>query len=73
MIHIRHPLRPLGGNSFYRDKSVRESATLCGAPCDYFDVLLRDTRYKNFNTADPFYVSKGGFCPSCLEIARSKP
>jgi len=64
--HIREPLPKRGGNQWYRDKSMPESRTLCGAPCGYYDIPFRDTKFKKFNALDPFYVSKGGVCPECL-------
>jgi hypothetical protein len=38
IFHVRTKLARRGGNSFYRDRSVRESTTLCGAPCTLYDA-----------------------------------
>ncbi len=67
MIHIRKPLAPVRGNQWYRDKSVPDGATLCGAPCALYDVPYRDTQRKSFNIEDPFWATKGGFCPACMQ------
>ena len=40
--HIRHRLTPRGGNQFYRDKRVREVATLCGAEPTEYDAGWRE-------------------------------
>lgn len=69
MIHVRQQPPRARGTQWYRDKSVWESATLCGAPCDRYDVPLRDTKRKNFDMNHPFWASKGGFCPECLNRA----
>jgi hypothetical protein len=41
LVHIRVALAPKGGNNFYRDKSERQAATLCGAPATDKDVDIR--------------------------------
>ena len=70
MIHIRNPVPRARGSQWYRDKSIPTGSTLCGAPCGYYDVPIRDTKYKKFSHQDPFWVAKGGFCPECLKLAR---
>lgn len=40
--HIRARLRSRGGNSFYRDNSIRETHTLCGAEVTDKDFAWRD-------------------------------
>lgn len=69
MIHVRKPMPPKRGNSWYRDKRTIESATFCGSECTSNDVAYRDTGYKKFNANDPFWVSRGGICAQCLELA----
>lgn len=46
-----------------------EACVACGAPCGYYDVPIRDTKYKKFSLRDPFWATKGGFCPECLKLA----
>lgn len=36
--HRRNPLRPRGGNQFYRDRSERAVSTVCGAPVTEYDA-----------------------------------
>lgn len=69
MIHIRNPVPRARGSQWYRDKSIPTGTTLCGAPCGYYDVPIRDTKYKKFSLRDPFWATKGGFCPECLKLA----
>ncbi len=47
MLHIRKKLPRRGGNNFYKDNRVFETATLCGAPVTDKDVLFQHAGYKN--------------------------
>ena len=42
VFHIRKQLAPRGGSQFYRDRSMRDTATLCGAPVTDLDVRFKD-------------------------------
>lgn len=42
VFHRRQRLAPLGGSSFYRDRRVRESKTVCGAACTSHDRAHHD-------------------------------
>lgn len=42
--HIRQRLRPRGGNQFYRDRSERTAATMCGAEVTEVDFGFSPTR-----------------------------
>lgn len=72
IIHIRKPLPRRRGNQWYKDRSEYVSKTLCGADCGLYDVPLKDTKYKSFDIKDPFWLTKGEFCPHCLELANLK-
>lgn len=37
--HRRLPFTKVGGNSFYKDKRVQNSATYCGSDCTGYDVF----------------------------------
>ena len=63
--HIRQPLPPKGGNSFYRDTRVHESKTLCGAPVTDRDV---DHRYGGTKVFAKWVASSDGrACPKCCD------
>src|ERR1041385_3118678 len=63
--HIRHRIRPRGGNSFYRDRNPRPTSTLCGAPVTDRDAVVTDRRnWKNDTNPSR--------CPACLALAVSQ-
>lgn len=68
--HIRMPLPPRGGNSFYRDKrDFLTTATYCGAEITCYDVNARDV---NTKTARVFYANTDAVfavCDSCKTAA----
>ena len=66
---LRRLAQAATSGEWYRDKSIPTGTTLCGAPCGYYDVPIRDTKYKKFSLRDPFWATKGGFCPECLKLA----
>ena len=59
MKHIRAKLKPIGGNSFYRDKRIRESTTLCGNEPALYDVSFSDAR---------FVKNIVGVCEECKQL-----
>jgi hypothetical protein len=63
IFHIREKLAKRGGNQFYRDRSVRTTATLCGAPITEFDVLFHE-KAETWNEHVP--------CAKCIEIRRAR-
>jgi len=40
--HVREKLAPRGGSHLYRDKTIRATATVCGAPVTAYDVRFQD-------------------------------
>jgi hypothetical protein len=65
--HIRTPLPPRGGNSFYRDKRdlSAKAQTYCGAELTGYDVNRRDVSTKK---ARAFYAKPNAVwavCESC--------
>ena len=63
LFHIRKQLRKRGGNQFYRDRSIRKTETLCGAPVTDVDL--------------PFNGKIAGLpgfecCQDCLTIKKEK-
>lgn len=78
--HVRKPLPPKGGNSFYRDKSDRTkfSVSVCGAPITSNDVDFRTAGTKRFLNSD-FAKGSADFtarniptcCTDCLKAMQS--
>ena len=64
--HIRRPLPRKGGNSFYKDRGVRQAYTLCGAPVTDRDWDLRTALAKKHREQ-----AERECCPTCLGTARA--
>ena len=64
-MHVRAPLPRRGGNSFYRDKRVFETRTLCGAPVTDRDVDHRYAGTKKFNAWRAKYPAT--VCDACMQ------
>lgn len=72
VIHIRKTPPRKGGNQWYKDRSITPGETLCGCECGLYDVPLKETKYKSFDIKDPFWKTKGEFCPECFKLANLK-
>lgn len=59
MIHIRNKLRPRQGNQFYKDRSIRNVSTLCGAPVTDRDFGPRPSRLD---------IEREDLCPECKRL-----
>lgn len=72
--HRRAPLPRAGGNQWYRNKSIRESRTLCGAPCGYYDIPYRGIAVA-WTRDDGARIEPCADCAAALAKARgeSKP
>ena len=64
IFHRRQRLRRRGGNQFYRDYSVRKTATVCGAPVTEFDCGWRD---KAEDWTRPSDGRRFVYCPECRD------
>ena len=60
--HIRQQLPRKGGNAFYRDTTVRQAHTLCGAA-----VTDRDVDYRYASTK-VFAQSAASACRACVAL-----
>ena len=67
IFHIRQRLAPKGGNSFYKDRSIRPTSTFCGAPVTEWDASWAERkRVKDWQS------ERGGamtVCPACKAAA----
>ena len=65
MGHIRQQLPRKGGNAFYRDTTVRQAHTLCGAAVTDRDV---DYRYAGTKVFGHWAASGDRACAACVAL-----
>ncbi len=66
--HIRRPMPPKRGNSFYRDKTdySKYALSLCGAP-----ITPKDVDYRTAGTKKFLFEYATQVCQTCLEVRRN--
>lgn len=70
--HIRLPIRPKRGNSFYRDKDDKPVATLCGAAVTDRDVSYAYAKTEGFRRHVALYQHNFPLCADCVELKRGE-
>lgn len=68
IFHIRQKLASRNGNQFYRDKSLRNTETLCGAACTWDDLAFSNKLEREFIKEHLPHLEP---CEKCVAI-RSK-